>query len=180
LQANGQQITTRYVIDMRNAASEGAMLALKQFRGVGEAGTGAGLVKVLCDPTGAAAGQVQVARLLVSDPAQVAYFDKSAYGESVEGMPDSPLAWNLAPGETGQLVLALFPTTPFTGHVELTAVSGAEEQQFTLPLGEAEQITLPALVRGGMAYLQVDAGLHCQRIEGSERVACDLADLLAG
>lgn len=180
LQANGRPIVTRYLVDLRNVASEGPMLALKQFRGTGESGQGAGLIKVVCDPTGAGAGQLQYARLLVSDPTQIAYFDKSAYGQTAEGIPDSPVAWNLAPGETGQIVLALFPTAPFTGSLELTAVSGTEERQFAITVADGEELALPGLVRGGLAYLQVDGGLRCLQIEGAERVECEPSELFAG
>jgi len=178
LESQGIPIHTTYLIDLHNVASDGPMLALNDFRGTGESSSETPLVKVLCDPTGGSPDNLQAARLMVSDETQVAYFDKSAYGQSGEGIPDSPVVWNLAPGETGQIVLVLFPTAGFTGTLGLTAVSGTEQKPFIIPVGKSDEISVPGLVRGGIAYLQVDGGLNCLRIEGAERMPCDISDLI--
>lgn len=176
LEANGERIVTSYLVDVRNVASEGPMLALTRVRGVGEPGSTPASVRVLCSPAGPSSVSLQAARLLVSDPAQVAYFDKSAFGHTAESIPDSPVAWNLAPGETGQFALTLYPTQPFTGQLVMTVRSGAEDRDMTL----LEEVTVPGLVRGGFTYLVVDGGLHCLRIEGAERVACEIGELVDG
>ena len=180
LTKNGTPITTRYLVDLRNVASSGAMLALKSFRGKGTAATGAPQIKVICDPAGGAASTVQAARLLVSDPAQVAYFDKSAFSQTTEGIPDSPVVWNLAPGETGQLVMDLYPAKAFTGRLVTTAFSGTDHRDFTIPVSSKNTLTVPALVSGGMTYLQVDGSLKCLRIDAGTQTACEMSDLLAG
>lgn len=176
LEANGGQITTSYFVDLRNVAAEGPMLALNRVRGTGEVASGAPLIKVVCDPTGASADNLQAARLLVSDSSQVAYFDKSAFGHTQEGIPDSPVAWSLAPGETGQFALAIFPTQAFTGRLELTAISGTEEKDFTI----VDEVAVPGLVRGGLYFLMVDGGLTCVRLDGGERTSCEMAELIDG
>jgi hypothetical protein len=176
LEANGSRITTTFLVDVRNVASEGPMLALTRLRGSGDAGSDPMLVKVLCSPTGASAVSMQAARLFVSDASQVAYFDKSAFGQTQEGIPDSPVAWNLAPGETGQFALSLFPMQGFTGRLVLTAMSGTEQRDFTV----LDEISLPGLVRGGLSYLAVDGSLVCVRIDGAERIACEIGDLTNG
>lgn len=176
LEANGQPITTAYLVDVRNVASEGPMLALTRLRGIGESGSEPALVKVVCSPTGASAVGLQAARLLVSDAAQIAYFDKSAFGQTAEGIPDSPVAWNLAPGETGQFALSLFPTQSFAGRLDFTVISGTDQRDFVV----VEEISLPGLVRGGLSYLVVDGGLACIRIDGAERTACEVGELING
>lgn len=178
LAANGDPITTSYLIDLRNVAAEGAMLSVNRFRGVGEASADDPLIKVVCDPTGASPDNLQAARLLVSDPFQVAYFDKSAFGQTQEGVPDSPVAWNLAPGEVGQIVMTLFPTLSFTGQLEATVTSGTEERDFPIVIEESETISVPGLIQGGVSFLSVDGGLNCIQIEGAEHVPCDLAGLI--
>jgi len=178
LEANGEPITTRFLVDLRNVASEGAMLALKSFRGDGKSGSDAPLIKVTCDPTGGSATSVQAARLLVSDPTQVAYFDKSAFNQTKEGIPDSPVVWNLAPGETGQLVLALFPTASFTGGLDVTAVRGTEQRDFPIEVDGKAKFSVPGLAFGGMTFLQAGATLKCIRLAGSGRVPCELSDML--
>ena len=180
LESHGARIHTTVLIGLRNVASEGAMLSLNRFRGIGETVKTAPLVKVVCDPTGGSADNLQAARLLISDPTQVAYFDKSAFGQTQEGIPDSPVAWNLAPGETGQIVMVFFPTASFTGRLQLTAMSGTESQEFPISVGASDELTAPSLVRGGVAFLRVDGGLICLQIEGAETVPCDIANLLGG
>lgn len=180
LDAQGDKITTRYLVDLRNVASEGAMLALKSFRGTGEVSGEAPLIKIVCDPTGAAGPAVQAARLLVSDPAQVAYFHKSAFNQTAEGIPDSPVVWNLEPGETGQLVVALFPTESFSGRLNVTAYSGTEQRDFPILIDGEELLTIPGLISDGMTYFQVDGSLQCMRLEGGERVTCEFSDLVGG
>jgi hypothetical protein len=179
LTAHGHPITTRYLVDLRNIASSGPMLALKSFRPAGKAGSAATAVKVVCDPTGAGGAKVQAARLLVSDPAQVAYFDKSAFGQT-ENIPDSPLVWNLAPGETGQVVIDLYPTKAYAGRLVVTAVSGAEHRDVTIPFKPKSGISVPALVAGGMTYLRVDGALTCHRLEGGDEKSCRLTDVTSG
>ncbi len=176
LESRGQAITTTFLIDVRNVASEGPMLALKNVRGVGDQAGDPPLLKVVCDPSGASSVNLQAARLLISDAAQVAYFDKSAFGHTQEGIPDSPVAWNLAPGETGQFALTILPTQGFTGQLALTAISGTDEREFTI----LEEITVPGLVRAGLTYLMVDGGLNCLRIDGAERIPCEIGELTNG
>ncbi|HWS51280.1 MAG TPA: hypothetical protein VN241_09735 [Microbacterium sp.] len=180
LEANGTRISTSMLIDVRNVASDGAMLSLTDFRGTGTSTGEAPLLKVVCDPLGSNSHNLQAARLLVSDPDQVAYFDKSAFGQTQEGIPNSPVAWNLAPGETGQILLTMFPTADFAGGLNLTATSGTESRDVSIPLDDEDRFTLPGLVRGGAAFLQVDGGLVCLEIDGAETVQCDIAGLIGG
>ena len=154
------------------------MLALKGFRGTGDVIIDEPLVKVVCDPTGVETVTVQAARLFVSDASQVAYFDKSAFNQTAEGIPDSPVVWNLEPGETGQLVLALFPTSSFTGRLDVTAVSGADQRDFPIPIAGEAVLNTPGLLFGGMRFFQVDGSLQCVQIEGGNRVPCETSDLV--
>ena len=178
LATNGRPIITRFLLDLRNVASSGAMLALKDFRGTGKASTSDQVIKVVCDPSGGSASSIQAARLLVSDPVQVAYFDKSAFNQTSEGIPDSPVVWNLAPGETGQLVVDLYPTKAFTGALTTTAFSGTDHRDFSIPIDSKGRIDVPALAFGGMTFIQVDGSLKCIRIDAGSQTPCALSDLL--
>jgi len=180
LESHGTRITTRYLLDLRNVASSGAMLALKSFRATGTTTGAPPAVRVVCDPDGAAAPTVQAARLPIGRASDVAYFDKSAFGQTAKGIPDSPVVWNLAPGETGQLVLDLYPTESFDGTLTTTAFSGSDHRDVPIPLESKKRITVPALVSGGMTFLQVDAALACVRMDAGARTACDIGDLVRG
>ena len=165
----------RWLLDLRNIASEGAMLALTRFEAVSEPAAGDEGIRVVCDAAGTA-DRIQAARLTVDEPGATALFEASAFGVSNEAIPDVPVAWNLAPGESGNLVLDLAAIAPTSGTVQVTVHSGTEQRIVAI---EGLAFTVPGMVDAGRRYLVAGAaGLEC-RVAGSEE-PCDPAVLLAG
>ncbi|MCS0498741.1 hypothetical protein [Protaetiibacter mangrovi] len=170
LEANAAPLTHRVVLDMGNHASEGSMLALTELRAVTTGVAGDLGVRVVCDSP---AQNVQSARLFVDQPGATAYFGGDTFGGS--GRPDSPVAWNLAPGENGTLVVDLLSATAVGGSLQFTAHSGTESTTIDI---EGSDFVLPPLAASGAQYLLATAdGFVCRALDGSE---CDLTALLAG
>ena len=82
--------------------------------------------------------------------------------------PETPLVYNLQPGESGQFVLLVLSQQSYSGEVGYTVVSGTESQSFALPLGLEFDFpgtgTWPT-----RAILPSDAAWECLRDEGSPR-----------
>lgn len=170
LDANAEPLAHRLVLDMGNRASEGSMLALTAFRAETSAAAGDPRVRVVCESL---TPNVQSARLFVDQPSATAFFGGETLGG--EGRPDSPVAWNLAPGENGTVVVDLLTATGVTGTLQLTAQSGKDSTTVDV---DGSDFALPPLVASGARYLLAGAeGLVCRSIDGSE---CTAADLLAG
>ncbi|MFT4284086.1 MAG: hypothetical protein QM598_04560 [Protaetiibacter sp.] len=161
LEANAEPLAHRLVLEMGNRASEGSMLALTGFRAVTAATAGETRVRVVCDSL---TPNVQSARLFVDQTAATAFFGGDSLGGA--GRPDSPVAWNLAPGENGTLVIDLLTATAATGTLQLTATSGKEST--AVDVADSE-FTLPALAASGARYLlATEAGFVCRALDGSE------------
>ncbi|MFF2371820.1 hypothetical protein [Agromyces sp. NPDC058110] len=170
LASNAEPLAHRVAVDMGNRASEGSMLALTEFRAVTAAATGDVRIRVVCETT---TPNVQSARLFVDQPSATAYFGGDTLGG--DGRPDSPVAWNLAPGENGTIVIDLLSATAVTGTLQLTAQSGKESTPVDV---EGSDFALPGLVASGARFLLVTAdGFTCQAVDGTE---CSVEALLAG
>lgn len=170
LEANAEPLAHRFVLDMGNRAGEGSMLALTDFRAATTVGVGDPRIRVVCD---SATPNVQSARLFVDQPAATAFFGGDTLGGA--NRPDSPVAWNLAPGENGTLVIDLLSATAATGSLQLTAQSGRDSVDVDV---EGSEFALPALAASGARYLLATAdGFACRAIDGSE---CAVDSLLAG
>lgn len=180
LEANGTSITTEVLVDMRNTASEGPMLTLKNFSLAGDrSSNGDPLgIRVVCDTAQPSPLRVQAARLDATSESNVAVFAAAAFGATTEGLPDTPAAWNLAPGETGQMVISVFAGADVTGELQAIVVSGNESR--TESLGAAAGVHLVPLIDSGRTYLRAGAGLSCL-MEGTGGVEpCDAEHVLEG
>jgi hypothetical protein len=178
LEANGAPITTQVLVDMRNTASEGPMLTLKDFSLSGERSTdgGAKSIRIACDTASPSPLRVQAARLDATSESGVAVFAAAAFGATNEGLPDTPAAWNLAPGETGQMVIDVFASVDVTGELQATVMSGDESRP--APLGEKAAVHVVPLIDGGRTYLRAGSTLACLTEVSGEALACDAGEIL--
>jgi hypothetical protein len=161
---------------MRNNASEGAMLALVDFRAEVEAATATSPthVLVLC-PTDTPVTAVRAAALTVDRPEATARFRALRNTQQTQAVPDIPVSWNLAPGETGVLDIELSAELGTAGSLVVTALSGRDRS--TVPIADST-FELPGLWRHGESYLLVGSdGFTCVReVPGGESVTCDDED----
>lgn len=185
LESAGQEIQLTYLVDARNVASEGALLSFRDVRASGEfTEPTAQAVLVECNVTGFAGNGKSA--LLPVDGHSVAYFDNSLVGTSSEGMPDTPIIYNLAPGESGQFTIRLMPTMDFHGTLVMSVASGKEQADVTMEISENPTISVPGLLMPGGAYLSiangslqcVTPGLRADAPVISE--TCGLSDLIGG
>lgn len=168
-EANAQPLAHRFSLALGNRASEGSMLALTDFRAVASAASGDALVRVVCDSV---VPDVQSARLFVDQPAATAFFGSDTFGGG--NRPDSPVAWNLAPGENGTIIVDLLASSAASGALEVTAASGRDNKTFEIT---GSDFQIPGLVAAGTRYLLVtDDGLACRAYDGAE---CTVESLLA-
>jgi hypothetical protein len=137
------------------------MLALTDFRAVTSAAPGTALVRVVCESV---VPDVRSARLFVDQPAATAFFGGDAFGDG--NRPDSPVPWNLAPGENGTIIIDLLATSASSGALEVTATSGRDAKTFEIT---GSDFQLPGLVAAGTRYLLVTAdGFACRDDDGAE------------
>jgi hypothetical protein len=176
LDEHATSIQRHFMIDMRNSASDGAMLALIDFRADVEYDASAATDVLVVCPTDTASATVKAAALAVDDRKATARF--SALTAAGQPVPEIPVAWNLAPGETGRLQIVLTGERGTSGDLVVTALVGGDEN--TVPI-DGPGFQLPGLWQAGAAYLRVgSAGLECVRPVSGDVVACadaDLADL---
>ncbi|MGV8896547.1 MAG: hypothetical protein ACOH10_02240 [Rhodoglobus sp.] len=163
------------MITFQNNASEGAMLALADFRGLGERQADSrGAIRVECDTTGLAPSNLLAARLDLGVDGEIAYFDDS-YLKSVD-LPDTPVVLNLAPGEGAQLLLQLKSGKRFTGDINVTVKSGSDTRDVLLPL--SDEVIVPAAMVRGDIYLRAHGTLDCVTHQNGAEVICSLAEVL--
>jgi hypothetical protein len=130
LAERGTELHERYLLEVANSAKEGAMIALKDFRGEGEvSAAGEQLISVLCDQSGVTS-QLRAASL---DPASG---EPARYVQNNPNVPDNPLVYTLEPGETGQIALSLRSAFDFSGEVVVTVALGTEKKDVVLPFGD--------------------------------------------
>jgi hypothetical protein len=157
-------------LDLGNRASEGSMLALTDFRAVVSAAPGSSLVRVVCESV---VPDVQSARLFVDQPGATAFFGGDAFGDG--NRPDSPVAWNLAPGENGTIIIDLLATSGSAGTLQVTATSGRDAKTIEITGSEFQ---LPGLVAAGTRYLLATGdGFACRADDGVE---CTVESLFGG
>ncbi len=176
LEARAEPLERRLRIEMRNNASEGAMLALVGFRAEIESAKSDSTthVLVLC-PTDTPVTAVRAAALTVDTAEATARFRALRNTQQSQAIPDIPVSWNLAPGETGVLDIELSAERSTAGSLVVTALSGRD--QSALPIVGSD-FELPGLWRHGDSYLIVGAGgFECVReVPGGEAVGCDDED----
>jgi hypothetical protein len=101
------------LLSVRNTAEKGPFISLQNFHGDGNLASSPVGIVVECD-RGSSAAVAEPAHLQL-DTETGAYFDKSQFGAAGQGVPNTPLAHNLEPGETGQIVLSLSSFRNFGG-----------------------------------------------------------------
>ncbi len=179
LDDHAEPVQRRFRVSMRNNAGEGAMLALVDFRAdVKPDGTApATHVLVVCaedsvTPTARAAG------LEVDLSDATARFRALGSSQQSQPIPDIPVSWNLAPGETGTLDIELSAEHSAKGALVVTALSGRDKSDVKI---EGTEFTLPGFWRRGESYLLIGAsGMECARNVTGLRDICtddDLTDL---
>lgn len=152
LDGAGRRLAERYLVSVGNAASEGAMLSLKDFRGEGQgASTPAQAVAVICDQTGSGGSALRAARV---DPASGR---TAVYAQADPSLPDNPLVFNLAPGESGDFALLVQSSADFDGELVFTASLGSKTWTVTLPVNGGVSASGVAAQR----FTVVDGRLAC-------------------
>jgi hypothetical protein len=151
LEANGTRLAERFLVSVTNSAHEGALMSLKEFRGVGSVVAGPPThVAVVCDQTGAGTSNIRAAGL---DPGADGV---AAFQQADPTLPDDPLVFTLAPGENGQFALSVRSSAAFSGTIAFTAAVGTETRQVELPIDTLE---LPAVAPIG--FVIIDGVLAC-------------------
>jgi hypothetical protein len=179
LERNGEQITSRLLIDFRNAATDGPMLTVKDFRVVGIRTVGADpAILVGCSKTPPSGVALQAARIDASNEVNVAVYSADAFGQGGQGIPDIPVVWNLAPGEGGQLLINVASTVRFDGELNATILSGRESRSQQLGQETIGALSAPPLIGLGTVFLQAAETLECRELIESAFVDCDLAEVL--
>lgn len=160
LNSHALQLDRRLRVDMRNFASEGAMLALVDFRAEPEAGMGTSSTHILVScPVESTVSVARAALLRVDAQGDTARFRPLPNSQSASSLPDVPVSWNLAPGESGVVDIKLASQQPLTGSLLVTVLSGREEAD--VPISGAA-FDLPGLWKHGDVYLSVgETGLEC-------------------
>lgn len=179
LEQRGQRVTTRLLVDFRNAATDGPMLTVKDFRVVGTRAEPAdAMMLVVCDTAPRSGIRLQAARIDASSDANVAVYSADAFGLGAEGIPDIPVTWNLAPGEGGQLIVNVASSIAFEGELDATILSGTESRIQALGTDTIGTLSAPALLGLGTVFLQATGTLECQELVDSDFVACELTEVL--
>lgn len=159
LDQHGVRFQRDYVIDMRNSAGGGSSLAVGNVRGVAETTSPASSSYIVeCDKAGDAGIISEPGRLLL-DTGEAAFFDKTAFGMAGTGQPNSPLAYNLRPGETGQVVLSFSARSNFSGEVVVSVSVGDQTSDVKVPLSEGAKVEVPGVVSPRTILVTVQDGL---------------------
>lgn len=177
LAEHGREMSRRFQVELRNAATEGPSLALVDFRTAGEtaAERGQPLIRVLCSGEEQPPETVSFARLDADTRESTARTVTLRRGEG-QREEQLPLIVNVAPGESAQTRLELFARSPAAGGLTVTVLSGEEER--VVPI-EGIDFSLPALLFSGEMYLVTGPeGLRCERIDGGSILPCTLEELL--
>lgn len=175
LESNATPLRREVSIKLRNDATEGPMLALTDFRPVSTVAEKRGplRVRLVCDPAGSIPSQIYHGRVDADKGTTARHVRVS--GTGAEAAPPVPVAFNLAPGESGTIPVGLFSRMPVSGSLEATVLSGKEEKVVAIPGTEFE---LPALLFAGDMYLiTTDAGLLCVQTEKGVIEECTLDEL---
>ncbi|MDP9936304.1 hypothetical protein J2T11_002666 [Paenarthrobacter nicotinovorans] len=165
LQRYGVQFQRDYLIELRNSAGGGGSLAVANIRGHASKSNPVGAAYVVeCDKSGDSGVVAEPGRLLL-DSNEAAFFDKTTLGAAGTGQPNSPLAYNLRPGETGQVVLSLSARSDFTGDVVTSVSAGDRTSDVKISPEGSGEITIPGVLSPRTILITVrDGKLKCNVI----------------
>ncbi|MFN4001410.1 hypothetical protein [Microcella sp.] len=163
LEEMGESVPRTILVEVRNVASEGAIVAVTEVRAEGRfSEPEQAVVLVECSPWDQA-GSGKPALLELSD-GTIATFDNSIDGRLQGGLPDSPIAYNLAPGETAQFLLTVFGAQDFSGEIVSTVTSGRERVSQPIEIDGLDELRIPGSSLSAGTYLTVvDGKLICAR-----------------
>lgn len=183
LQQHGVRFQRDYLVEVRNSAGDGGSLAVGNFHGVADSSTPVRAAYIVeCDKLGDSGVVAEPARLLL-DSGEGAFFDKSLMGPAGTGQPNTPLAYNLRPGETGQIVLSLSALSDFEGEVKINVAAGDDTSEVTVATAQKERLKLPGVLSPRTILVRVENGaLRCHVIPNpsAQTTACDAQDLFQG
>lgn len=177
LQSHAVPLERRMTVSLRNTATEGPMLALLDFRSDAPPADERGTihVRLTCDPSGTVPGRLFYGRLDADRDDVSAERVSAELDAPPHSIPPSPVAFNLAPGESGTIPLELFSRSQAEGSVVVTVLSRAEERVLTI---EGSAFDMPALLFGGDVYLFTGSeGLTCLRVDAGSLTECSLDEL---
>lgn len=177
LQAHAEPIQRSFMLNTRNTANDGPMLALVDFRATtsGDSDRSDIRVRLVCEPTGTMPELMYYGKLMADDPEQIAVHTKIQTVAVPTGVPEMPVTFNLAPGESGKIPLELFSRNVASGSIQVTVLSRDERQKVHV---EGSDFKMPALLFGGEMYLFTSPdGLSCHRVEAGTLFSCTIDDL---
>ncbi|NLA64395.1 MAG: hypothetical protein GX862_00360 [Leucobacter sp.] len=177
LGTHAEPIQRSFMLNLRNSAREGAMLALTEFRSTtqGDEDRGAIRVRLVCAPSGVLPQSAYYAKLPADDPSAEAVHVRVEAGAAPNSSPEIPVAFNLAPGESGKVPIDLFSRNPVVGAMQVTVLSRDEARTVEIAGSEFE---MPALLFGGEMFLfTTNEGLVCNRVESGTLLPCTVDEL---
>ncbi|AFR31408.1 hypothetical protein [Arthrobacter sp. Rue61a] len=176
----GVRFQRDYILDLRNSAGGGSSLAVGNIRGVPDATSPVDAAYIVeCDKSGDGGVVAEPGRLLL-DSGEGAFFDKTAFGPAGSGQPNTPLAYNLRPGETGQVVLSLTAKSDFKGQVVTSVSVGDQTSDLKVPLTGVNEVAVPGVVSPRTILVTVEDGLlKCNVIPNptAQVSSCDVHDI---
>ena len=157
----GSATVNQVQIDLRNTAAKGAIVSVTDVAGEGApppSTTDAVLID--CRPI-TSIGNSKSAIVQLNPGSGPGYFDNSTPGTETEHLPDSPIGYNLAPGESAQFTLTITSAAGFEGALVAVVRSGADAVVTPIAVDGIEQIVVPAS-SASPVFLMVEAGsLRC-------------------
>lgn len=181
LDSKGRRFQRDYIVQVRNTAQSGAIIALQNFHAEGDlAQQNEGMI-LECDRLEGSGVVTEPAQLRL-DTDVAAYFDKSKLGNAGTGQPNMPLGYNLAPGETGQIVMSLSSIADFSGTLMVSGAVGKESGNLPIALeGGEKNINFLGASTSHQVMLRIAAGrLECDVISTKESFVCDISQLTTG
>lgn len=177
LEAHAEPMQRNFMLNARNSAREGAMLALIEFRSTAAADAERGSlhVRLVCAPTGVVPESAYYAKLMADDPTKDAAHVRIETDAAPNSSPELPVAFNLAPGESGKIPIDLFSRSQVEGSMQVTVLSRDESQIVVI---EGSAFEMPSLLFGGDMFLFTSSdGLVCNRVEAGTLLTCTLDEL---
>lgn len=84
-----------------------------------------------------------------SSSTSIAVFSADAYGIQRKGLSDLPVTWNLAPGETGLVLLRIGSTVGYEGTLTVGVVGAGHTTDMEVVVVGVETLAAPVLVQLG-------------------------------
>ncbi|WP_307101494.1 hypothetical protein [Arthrobacter globiformis] len=180
LNQHGVRFQRDYLVELRNSAGGGGSLAVSHFRGAARSTAPVNAAyTVECDKTGDGGVVAEPARLPL-DSGEGAFFDKSVMGPAGTGQPNTPLAYNLRPGETGQIVLTLSALSNFNGDVTVDVASGDESSEVKVAQEQGAPIEVPGVLSPRTILIKVEDGAlvcHVTPNSSAQIKSCNTQDV---